>query len=88
MLRGSCRPWLPTAVQVFQSSAHMVDSYFWFCYLQRPTNEQVGFRLSASHAGPRPTRAQHSGQELHAWSHALLLPASVPRVGTSPISYV
>ena len=28
-------------VQVFQSAAHMADTYYWYCYLQRPSDQDV-----------------------------------------------
>ncbi|KAL6759579.1 P-loop containing nucleoside triphosphate hydrolase protein [Haematococcus lacustris] len=28
-------------VQVMQSSFHMADTYFWYCYLQQPSNEEL-----------------------------------------------
>lgn len=43
---STVRPWPPSSprcfsLQVFQSSAHMADSYFWYTYLDRPTNEDI-----------------------------------------------
>lgn len=31
----------PADPQVFQSAAHMADTYYWYTYLQRPTDDIV-----------------------------------------------
>ncbi|GAB4821231.1 hypothetical protein N2152v2_008277 [Parachlorella kessleri] len=28
-------------LQVFQSAAHMADTYYWYCYLQRPSDQDI-----------------------------------------------